>query len=572
MKEVRWLGLLPLMFVLLLVGAGPGEPEDPLLEAAQQGNLEAVRTLIEEGTDVNAALGDGMTSLHWAAQVGNEALVDLLLLAGADVESETRLGAFRPIHLASSFGHAEVLAKLLDAGADPNVPNANGSLPLHFAAATGNAQAVAVLLDRGADVNRVEAAWKQTPLMWAAARGHAEVVRLLVTRGADATRTTRIEDLPERDIEDQYALAERVERLRAEGQDLAAVEYPTDRRDGDEEDVERPLTHHELIGKKGGLTAFHFAAREGHHEVVRALVEEGNDINIRASADNATPLLVATINGHFDLAAEMLRMGADPNLAADNGNTPLYSAIVRQWAHQSGYPHPRHHQFQDITYLEMMELLLEAGADPNSRLERKLWLEEFNFERLGTFVDSGGATAFWRAAQALDVAAMKLLVRHGADPHIPSKRPAERRRGYGAVSDGEDPSGLEPVSVGGPGVYPIHVAAGAGYGQGFASFVHRHVPGAWMATMRYLVDELEADVNARDYRGYNAVHHAASRGDVDMIEFLVERGADVSAVARTGQTTVDMANGPVQRVQPYPQAIRLLEGLGAKNNNNCVSC
>ena len=68
------------------------------------------------------------------------------------------------------------------------------------------------------------------------------------------------------------------------------------------------------------------------------------------------------------------------------------------------------------------------------------------------------------------------------------------------------------------------------------------------------------------------MHHAASRGDNAMIRYLVSKGADVTLVNRGGQTTVDMANGPVQRVQPYPETIKLLEGLGAKNNHKCVSC
>ena len=80
------------------------------------------------------------------------------------------------------------------------------------------------------------------------------------------------------------------------------------------------------------------------------------------------------------------------------------------------------------------------------------------------------------------------------------------------------------------------------------------------------------DVNARDHEGSTALHHAASRGDNEMILYLVSKGADVKAVNREGQTTVDMANGPVQRTQPYPETIKLLEGMGAKNNHKCVSC
>ena len=93
-----------------------------------------------------------------------------------------------------------------------------------------------------------------------------------------------------------------------------------------------------------------------------------------------------------------------------------------------------------------------------------------------------------------------------------------------------------------------------------------------MPALKYLVEELGADVNAADYEGNTAVHNAASRGDLDMIKYLVSKGAVVTTVNRAGQTTVDLANGPVQRVQPYPETIRFLESLGATNNHKCVSC
>jgi ankyrin repeat protein len=93
-----------------------------------------------------------------------------------------------------------------------------------------------------------------------------------------------------------------------------------------------------------------------------------------------------------------------------------------------------------------------------------------------------------------------------------------------------------------------------------------------MPALKYLVEELGADVNARDSDGYAALHHAAARGDNEMILYLVEKGADVKAVSRRGQSTADMANGPVQRVSPFPETVALLVKLGATNNNRCVSC
>ena len=93
-----------------------------------------------------------------------------------------------------------------------------------------------------------------------------------------------------------------------------------------------------------------------------------------------------------------------------------------------------------------------------------------------------------------------------------------------------------------------------------------------LAAVKYLVEELHADVNATDHEGNTALHNAAARGDNEMIKYLVSKGANVKAVNREGKTTVDMANGPVQRTQPYPETIALLESLGAKNNHKCVSC
>ena len=144
---------------------------------------------------------------------------------------------------------------------------------------------------------------------------------------------------------------------------------------------------------------------------------------------------------------------------------------------------------QDHTYMEVMEKLLDAGADPNVRLTKHLWFMSFNFDLLQ--IDAKGATPFWRAAYALDVEAMKLLVAHGADPSIPTEKVPSRRFGRGGGEEA-DHSGLPPVPVGGAAVHPIHAASGVGYGQGFAGNAHRHVPGAWIPAVRYLVEELGA--------------------------------------------------------------------------------
>lgn len=124
----------------------------------------------------------------------------------------------------------------------------------------------------------------------------------------------------------------------------------------------------------------------------------------------------------------------------------------------------------------------------------------------------------------------------------------------------------------GPGIPTVIAAAGVGYGQGFAANDHRHAPDSWIPAVKFLVEQLGADVNARDNNGHTPLHFAAARGDNELINYLVSKGADVKAVSRSGQTTADMANGPVQRISPYLDTVALLERLGSKNSHKCVSC
>jgi len=338
--------------------------------------------------------------------------------------------------------------------------------------------------------------------------------------------------------------------------------------------VSRPYKYNELIGNYGGLTALHFAARQGAADTVRALVEGGADVNSLTAGDKTSPMLIAAVNGQFDLVHYLLSKGGDPTLASDAGMTPLYAVLNLQWAPKSFYPQPRAYLQQKVSYLDLMAELLAEGADPNARLRRKIWYTQYNFDLLR--VDDAGATPFWRAAYASDLDAMKMLVAAGADPTVPTAKPATNDRfRQGGVTSGDenrDHSGLPPVPTSGPDIPPLLAASGAGYGEGFAGNAHRFAPTGMLAAVKYLIEELGTDPNARDADGNTALHHAASRGDNEMIAYLVSKGADVTLVNRGGQTTADMANGPVQRVQPYPETIKLLEGLGAKNNHKCVSC
>ena len=536
-------------------------------DAAMTGDRTAVVALLKQGADVNATQGDAVTALHWAARLGDAEMARTLLAAGANVRATTRFAWYAPLHLAAERGSADVIAALLKAGADPNVRTSTGAMPLMFAAASGNAAAVTALADAGADLNGAEADRGQTPLMFAVAANRLDVVRVLLTRGVDANQATKFTDLAalskNGENPDGRNLVEKPAGVPAMAQARPARAM--------QPGVDRQYLYNEQVYAQGGMTALHYASRQGFTDIALTLIDAGVPVNQRKAGDHATPLLIATINGHFDLATRLLERGADPNLIAENGATPLYAAINLQWAPRAGYPQPHAQLNQRVSYLDYMKLLLDKGADPNARLRKKVWYTGYNFDQSG--VDEVGATAFWRAAYGADVEAMQLLIAHGADPNLGTVKPPERPEvgdaGRRAVTD---VSGVPPVPVGGAGVPPLLAAAGVGYGEGFAGNSHRFAPIGQLAAVKYLVEVAGADVNARDHEGNTAMHHAAARGDTEMIKYLVSKGADPKAVNREGQTTIDMANGPVQRTQPYPETIAYLATLGVVNNQKCMSC
>jgi len=513
-----------------------------LSEAAMNGDRAGFQELLRQKADVNGAQGDGTTALHWAAFRDDLEMAQALLKAGADVNPKTRLGDMTPLFMAAKNGNAAISELLLKAGATANSKSSNGTTPLMMAAASGSAPAVQVLLDHGADPNLKDVNQGQTALMFAAGYGRTDAIKVLAARGADLNALslvpTRLQAARgNRGDGNQQANQQQNQQQNQQGQQGQQNANRRAARGGGNTAL-----------ALGGLNALQFAAREGHRATVEALVQAGADVNQLTASDKMSTLTLAILNGQFDIATYLLNHGADPRPASTDGVTALYATVDAQWAVRSWYPAPTVDQ-EKTTHIDLMKALIEHGADVNARMGGRLWMRI-----RGSGPEINGATAFWRAAESNDLPAMKFLIAHGANPNLPTAKNNT----------------------------PVTVAAGVGHSHQAANFA----PDARLATVKYLVEELGADVNSKDDAGFTALHGAALVGNNDLILYLVAKGGDVKARTNTvgarndgdgdvdvapgtGETVADMANGPRETAIVFPETVALLEKLGSENSDNC---
>jgi len=478
---------------------------------AMKGDRAGVAALLKQKLDVNAPQGDGMTALHWAAMNGDVELTKLLIVAGAGLTAVTRVEALTPLALAAQKGHASVIAALLKAGADPNSTNDLGSTALMLAAASGDVDSVKALLASGADVNAREKMRGQTALMFAAGFNRPAAIRLLAAKNADLNASSSLAKVERRMVDgDGNPIPEAKPRAGQTAQRAsrgAVAEF------------------------MGGWTALHFAARDGYMDSVQALLDSGADVNRLGDGDHTSALIIAIENGHFDLAKQLVEHGADVSKANDNGMSPVYAVLDCQWAPVAWFPVPDTRK-ETTSYLELLALLADHKADFNIALKTGIWYRPADHNQAWVRLD--GSNPFWRAAQANDLRAMKFILAHGGDPK--------------AVSQQKDTA--------------LHVAAGVGWAGNFSTTA----PEPALPTVKYLVEEIGLDVNTQDTAGYTAVMGAAYRGQNDVVEYLVSKGARVDLRTARGWSVTDMANGPSLRSSvplSHPDTIALLSKIGA---------
>ena len=410
-----------------------------LADAAEKMDRTRVRTLLTQRVDVDAPQADGMTALHWAAYQDDLEIGDLLVRAGANVKAANRYGV-TPLLLACTNGNGAMVELLLNAGADPNAALPGGETPLMTAARSGSHRSVKALLSRGAIVDSKDERRGQTALMWAAAEGHADVAQELIGAGADV-------------------------RARV----------------------------------PSGLTPLLFAVREGRTAVVRVLLRAGADVNEtipvegrrrgyggRLPPAGGSALLMAVMNAHFELAADLLDAGANPN-ADLPGYTVLHAiTVVRRPGVGDNDPAPE--GSGGLSSIELVKKLAARGANVNARMTKRANLNN-------TRANEIGATPFFLAALTADAELMKTLSALDANPlltNTDNSTPLMMAAGLATRSPGED--------------------------AGTESEVLEAVQAAL---------DLGADVNAIDNNGETVMHGAAYKNLPRVVKLLAARGAKI---------------------------------------------
>lgn len=466
-----------------------------LADAASAGDLDQARELLNSGADVNLPQPDGTTALLWAVYNSSMDLVPLLLDAGADPNVANDLH-ITPLIQASRYGNTEMITALLASGATLTGPGNGVESPLMAAARAGNPEAVKVLLDAGANPNATEVIDNQTALMWATAEGHHEVVEVLLEAGADPNMKSRVSELTKRS---------------------SNADFTT-----------------------GGFAAMHWAGRNGDIPMVELLLKYGADINIK-NGDGSTAMMLAIVNDRFDIAAQLLDLKADPNDGSLFYITEMRDATT-DWRARDGTVFRADHD-NTLSALDLTELLLDAGADPNLAVDMQMHNASMCCD---TNVDS---TPFYRAAVAADVAGMKLMIARGVDTEwTPTPEPPpDKEPDFPQPRGNEGKTALMVAIKGGKGV---GVAGGPNdlrYGKPDFREAGDRDP---FEAVKLLLDA-GADVNAVGLIQETALHIAIDALHPGIVRALVENGADLYAENKEGLNALELAEAK-EAPEPRP--------------------
>ncbi len=461
--------------------------DTPLFRAAMYGKTEMVTLLLGKGADPNARNQDGEMPLHSPSQHNELEVVELLLTHGADPNARDHHG-HTPLHWTSYFDHPDMARLLVKYGAQVDAFRSdNGSTALaETVADKGNNIAMArALLDLGADVNAVDSRGRSV-LDLALKRGAPkELIALLKSRGAKSAQDLDPGEVKTRGSERNYFFLNTKSPIH-----VAAAK-------GELDNVKELLAQRpedvKAQDEKNQYTPLHWAAANGHVEVMQYLIEHGADISAR-DKNGTTPIHLAAENDQIEALKFLLDHGADVGARNDWQWTPLHYCAF--------------HDAQDTA-----RMLIAAGAEVDA-VGPKNWTPLINCARSGS------------------IAAADVLISAGANIEVRTKN--GNRTPLIMALQYEKPQfakfllarGAQPLPPG----YKVPPISGKGEAG----------PTAFLDDIKAAIAAGES-VDKRDDKGRTWLYEAASDGDYQAAEFLISKGADPNAKAQNGKTPLHIA-------------------------------
>jgi ankyrin repeat protein len=463
----------------------------PLMEAAsRRGGLDSVQLLLQNGATVNSRDNEGYTALSLASVSGHLDTVRLLLQNGAAADIGGGENGFAPLHFASANKHLDVVQELLDHNAtlDIRATSLCGATPLHLASYSGELDVARFLIERGADMNSRDDRGR-TPLHFTAQLGHLSIAQLLLHLGGNVYA-------PGAKV---WSPPNVISATSSGSSDVAQLLIQPDA-DLETRNEYGPITD---FKDRDGCTPLHLAARNGHLDIVKLLVDSNADINTR-DADDETPLDAAVTNGKLEVASFLAGLMGVELEAMDYSKFKLpriLSATATLGTNSESRnlepdvmeSSPSGGSSEHATILDAEKTALFAASEEgNLNMVRSLLSRGANVNEQ----DHGRKeTPLHAASRNGRLEVVKLLIQHGAD--------VNSRDRLGRV--------------------PLHRATVAGH----------------LDVVRVLLDQ-GADVNAAMPELWTSVHNAAVTGRLDIVELLLERGANVHLRTNQGMTPYEV--------------------------------
>jgi ankyrin repeat protein len=519
----------------------------PLLLALSWGHAEIVKYLLEAGADVTLANEAGNTALQQAVELDQAEIVRILLSRSKAELNVRGQGGMTPLLLALSWGHAEIVKYLLEAGADTTLVDETENAALHQAARRGHGEIVRLLLSHSKAKLNLRGECGMTPLLLALSQGHTEIANYLLEAGADATLADEAGNAALHQAAGRghaetvrILLSHSKAELNVRGQRgmtplLLALSY------GRAEVANYLLEAgaDATLADEAGNAALHQAAGGGHAEIVRLLLSRSKaELNVRGQ-DGGTPLLLALSQGHAEVAKYLLEEGADVTLADEVENTALYQAVGRGNGEFVRLLLSRSKAELNVRGQDGMTPLLLALSQGHAEVAK--YLLEAGAD--ATLADEVGNTALYQAVGRGNGEFVRLLLsRSKADLNV---------RGQGgmtplllALSQGHAEvvkylleAGADSTLADEAGNAALHQAAGDGHGE----------------IVRLLLSHSKAGLNVRGQDGRTPLLLALCQGHAEAVKYLLEAGADATLADEAGNAALHQAAG-----RGHGEIVRLL--------------